>query len=157
MQTLGNTAVRDLIKVMIFNSWAIVYGTDGTLGIAETIIDGFCFPPPLSDPKEWNTFLPKREFFGFQLQTVSNKQLFYCIFRTSQWPGCWPLFLLIMVGFPRFEIIVLGKSYFSILTCSLYSLSSDQITYNFSFKILKPKSCIGPNKISKQNKTVKQK
>lgn len=45
MQTLGNTAVKDLIEVMIFTSWAIVYGTDGTLGITETIIGGFCFPP----------------------------------------------------------------------------------------------------------------
>lgn len=49
---LGNAAVRALIEVMIFNSWAIVYGTDGTLGIDETIIDGFCFPPPLLDSKE---------------------------------------------------------------------------------------------------------
>lgn len=39
---------------MIFNNWAIVYGTDDTLGIAETIIGGFCFP--LLDLKEWNTF-----------------------------------------------------------------------------------------------------
>lgn len=80
MQTLGNTAVRDLIEVMIFNRWAIVYGTDGTLGIAETVIDGFCFPPPLSDSKEWNTFLPKKEFFRFQLQPIWNKQLFCAYF-----------------------------------------------------------------------------
>lgn len=65
MQTLGNTAVRALIEVMIFNGWAIVYGTDGTLTIVETIIGGFCFPPPLLDSKEWNTFFPKQEFFSF--------------------------------------------------------------------------------------------
>ena len=52
---------------MIFNSWAVVYGTDGTLGIAETIIDGFCFPPPLLDSKEWNTFFPRQEFFQFPI------------------------------------------------------------------------------------------
>lgn len=56
---LWETAVRALIEVMIFNSWAIVYGTDGTLGIAETIIDGFYFPPPLLDSKDWNTFSPR--------------------------------------------------------------------------------------------------
>lgn len=92
MQTLGNTAVRDLIEVMIFNSWAIVYGTDGTLGIAETIIDGFCFPPLLSVPKEWNTFLPKQEFFHFQLQPISNKQLFIAYFVLHRDLGVGPAF-----------------------------------------------------------------
>ena len=151
MQTLGNTAVRALIEVMIFNSWATVYGTDGTLGIAETIIDSLCFPPPLLDSKGWNTFFPRQEFFSFQLQPISNKQPFYCIFHTSpQWPGRWSLSLLIIVDFPRFEIIVLGKSYFLLLTFSSYSLSSGQITYNFCL-ILKPKSYIALNKISNKN------
>lgn len=109
---LWETAVRALIEVMIFNSWVIVYGTDGTLDIAETIIDSFCFLPPLLDSKAWNTFYPRQEFFSFQLQRISKKQLFYCIFHTSlqvTWVLA-PLFL-IKVGFPRFEIIVLGKSY----------------------------------------------
>lgn len=88
---------------------------------------------------------------NYSLYQISN--FFYGIFRTSpQWTGCWPLSLLIIVRFPRFEIIALGKSYFLVLTCSLYSLSSQQITYNISFRILKPKSCIAPNKISKENK-----
>lgn len=88
---------------------------------------------------------------NYSLYQINN--FFYGIFRTSpQWPGCWPLSLLIIVGFPRFEIIVLGKSYFLVLTCSLYSLSSQQIAYNISFRILKPKSCIAPNQISKENK-----
>lgn len=43
----------------------------------------------LLDSKEWNTFFPRQEFFSFQLQTISNKQLFYCIYRTS--PVSWVL------------------------------------------------------------------
>lgn len=141
---------------MIFNSWAIVYDTDGTLGIAETIIDGFCFPPLIQ--KSGIPFSQSRNFsvFNYRLYQINNFSIAYTVLL--QWAGCWPLSLLIMVGFPRFEIIVLGKSYFLVLTCSLYSLFSGQITYNFSFRILKPKSCIAPNKISKECKTpMKQK
>lgn len=88
---------------------------------------------------------------NYSLYQINN--FFYGIFRTSaQWPGCWPLSLLIIVGFPRFEIIILEKSYFLVLTYSLYSLSSQQIAYIIFFRILKPKSCISPNKISKENK-----
>lgn len=67
MQTLGNTAVRALIEVMIFNSWAIVYDTDGTLGLAETIIDGFCFPPPLIRFKRVEYLFPKAGIFQFSI------------------------------------------------------------------------------------------
>lgn len=88
---------------------------------------------------------------NYSLYQINN--FFYGIFRASpQWPGCWPLSLFIIVRFPRFEIIVLGKDYFLVLTSSLYSLSSQQITYNTSFRILKPKSCIAPKKIRRENK-----
>lgn len=90
-QTLETQLLRVLMEVTIFNSWVIVYGTDGTLGIAGTIIDGFCLSFPLLDSEEQNIFFPTQEFFSFQLLLISNKQLFHCIFCTSpRWHGCWP-------------------------------------------------------------------
>lgn len=142
---------------MIFNSWAIVYGTDGTLGIAKTIIDGFCFPPSLLDSKEWNTFFfPRRELFSFQLQPISNKQLSvaYSVLSTITWVLAFSL--LIMVGLPRFEIIVLGKSYYLVLTCSLYIAYFQAKSHSFSFRKLKPKLRITTNKISKKQSNPKQ-
>lgn len=72
---------------MIFNSWTIVYGADGTLGIAETIMDGFCFPAPLLDSKEQNTFMPtKQEFFSSNhyLYQINTSCIAYSILVPSE-------------------------------------------------------------------------
>lgn len=63
--TTGNTGVKALIDAMICIRLTAVYSTDGTVGIVETVINGFCFPPSLLDSKELNSLSTKGGIFPF--------------------------------------------------------------------------------------------
>lgn len=85
IQTLGNTAVKDLIEVMIFNSWAVVYGTDGTLSITETIIGGFCFPPFHWFQKSGIPFYQSKNFSisNYSLYQINNFSIAYFVLHSD--------------------------------------------------------------------------